>query len=128
MKKFISGSIATVATTLSPLVAFAQGLQQGGTQIDQTPWNNLIDRIDSILGTIVPILIAGGFVYFVFGLIQYITAKEDDKKKESRSIIIQGIVIMFVILAIWGIVELLASATGIQVGGSLGIAPGVEIQ
>lgn len=85
----------------SPLIAFAQignitttlGLAAGWAQT---------------AGTIVVSLT---FVYFVWGLIQYLLGDESSKEA-ARTKMITSVLIMFVVFSIWGLVSLLASAFG----------------
>lgn len=115
MKKFTSSlgfAVGFLPTLVLPFAVFAQTVT--------TPTGGLFDILDtiaSILNILVPILIALGVVYFIWGVIQYITAKDEEKKKEARSVMISGIIGLFVIVAIWGIIGLLLDTFEVGTGG-----------
>ncbi|QQR50050.1 hypothetical protein IPF86_03115 [Candidatus Nomurabacteria bacterium] len=64
-------------------------------------------KIGGILNVIIPILITLGVIYFIWGVIKYVTAKDEEQQKEGRTTIVSGIVGLFVIVAIWGLVGIL---------------------
>ena len=54
-------------------------------------------------------------VVFLWGVIRFITAGGDeDKIREGRSLIIWGLIGLFVMVAVWGIVEILGQTLGIE--------------
>lgn len=69
------------------------------------------DRIGGILATligylnyIVPALITIAVVYFIWGVISYMTASDEEQKKLGRAKIINGLIGLFVIVSFWGII------------------------
>ena len=93
MKKFISfGSVVAIALPFSAFAADAF---------------SLIDVIANILNRIIPVLIILAVVYFIWGVIQYTVAQDEEKKKKARGAIIQGLIGLFVIIAFWGIIAVL---------------------
>ena len=57
---------------------------------------------------VIPILFAIATIVFLWGVILYITSGGDeDKRKEGRNYIIFGLIGLFVMVAIWGIVNVL---------------------
>ncbi|MCX6731513.1 MAG: pilin [Candidatus Parcubacteria bacterium] len=84
----------------------------------------LVDKIMSILNIIVPLLIAVAVVIFLFGVVKYITAGGDEeKRKESRNVMIYGIVGLFVMVAVWGLVNVLISTFGLET--TVPVVPGL---
>ena len=119
MKKFLQSAAATATAFLAPAMAFAQN-QFGNSNIGQGQTAGGVLNVDAnILNTLIPILITLGVVYLIWGVISYITAKEEESKKAARDIMINGAIGLFFILAIWGIIGLLSSTLGIGVGGTL---------
>lgn len=108
MKKLIAFGAAS-GLTLTPFLAFAQT----GSQI-----YGILNIVQNILNIIVPILITLGIIYFIAGVIKYVTAKDEDGQKEGRTMIISGIVGLFVIVSIWGLIRFLGTATGVGQGGT----------
>ncbi len=90
-----------------------------------TPGNitDVLCRINDILNIIIPILITLGVVYFIWGVIQYVTAKDEETKKAARSVMISGIIGLFVIVSIWGIIHILSNTFGTGSGGPSGYTP-----
>jgi hypothetical protein len=95
---------------LLPVFAFAQ-ITGGPTAF------TVLSRIQQILNLVIPILITLGVIYFIWGVIKYVTAKDEDAQKEARSTMIYGIIGLFVIVSIWGLVDLLGRTFGLQSGG-----------
>ncbi|MAG12739.1 hypothetical protein CL630_02930 [bacterium] len=88
-----------------PLFVLAQGFN---------PFTNILTKVKNILDLVVPIVITLALIYFIWGVAQYVTAKDDDKKAEARDTMIYGTIGLFVIVSVWGIVMLLQQFTGVQ--------------
>ena len=68
---------------------------------------NLISR------AIIPLLFAAALVIFIWGVIQYMmSANDQTKREEGKKFIMWGIVSLFVMTAIWGILSILAGTFG----------------
>ena len=76
----------------------------------------LILKVKSLLNMIVPLLIAFAVVFFLFGLIKYVTSGDAEDKSAARSYMIWGVVAIFVMTAVWGLVALLSNTLGLQNG------------
>lgn len=75
---------------------------------------NVLQRIQILLNTIMPLLIAIAAVWFIWGVITYVISGDEDKKKTARGHIIQGLIGLFIILSFWGIVALINNTLGIN--------------
>ncbi len=82
-----------------PFVASAQ--EVGGL-------SGLLVRINNLLGAVVPVLVALGVVYFIWGVVQYFIGDSEEAKSAGRDRIIYGIIGLAVIISVWGLVYLLA--------------------
>lgn len=102
-------------TMLAPFAAMAQ--QPGGVAIGGPTVFNILATISNILNFIIPILITIAVIYVIYGVIKYATAKEAGEQDEARKTIISGIIALFVIVSIWGLVAILNSTFGIQQSG-----------
>ncbi len=91
---------------LLPLLTFAQNTGQCFSNANISPIEGVICRIGSILNTIIPILIVLGVVYFVWGVISFMLAGDEEGKKKGQSRIINGIIGLVVIVGMWGLVRL----------------------
>lgn len=112
---FKLGLIVSVAVFL-PLVAFAQVSFTSAASGTCTAGGigNLICRIQQILNSIIPVLIALGVVYFVWGVVQYVIGDGEEAKKKGRDHIIYGILGFAVIIGLWGLVSLVVSTFGLS--------------
>ena len=73
-----------------------------------------LDWFMGILNLLVPVVIALAVVVFLFGIFKYVTAKDDTAKQEARSIILYGVIVLFVMVAIWGLVNILIATFGLS--------------
>jgi hypothetical protein len=105
---------------LAPVAALAQGITTGtgvaacvpGAPINDIP--TLICKIGSILNSLVPVLIALGIVYFVYGVITYVISSDEEAKKAGRNRIIYGIIGLAVIVGVWGLVRIVTNTFGLN--------------
>ena len=103
------------AFVLAPIMALAQTSQVtncAGTDIGT--FNGILCKISQILGAIVPVLIALGVVYFVWGVITYVISSDEEAKKAGRDRIIYGIIGLAVIIGVWGLVKILTNTFGLS--------------
>lgn len=71
----------------------------------------IIKFIDNYL---VPLIFAVAFIVFLYGVFTYFIAEagNDEKRKEGRKYALYGIIGFVIIIAVWGIVNLLISSLG----------------
>jgi len=93
---------------LVPGFASAQGAQ--GVK-------SVINTLGEIINAILPLLIAVAVLGFFYGLARYIfKAGDDAAQKEARTIMIWGILVIFVMVSVWGLVRVLQSTFGTALG------------
>jgi len=75
----------------------------------------------AILSAVVPLLIITGVMLFLWGISRYIIAKDDATKENARNTIVYGIITLFVMVSVWGLVNVIANTFSINIydGGSL---------
>ncbi len=96
MKKFIAFLISLV-----PVSVFAQVTGQ---------INNLDDvtrKATTIGDTIIILLISFSVIWIVVNVVRYLIAGGEDQRKEGGRAILYGVIGLFVILSIWGLVNIL---------------------
>jgi len=76
----------------------------------------LLCKIGSLMNIIIPLLVTLGIIYFIWGVIKYVTAKDSDAQAEGRTVMISGIIALFVILSLWGLVRILQNTFGVTGG------------
>jgi Kef-type K+ transport system membrane component KefB len=92
--------ILPFAIAALPVLAMAQG------------YSNLENSLDSIIhllnSYIVPLIVAIAGVYFMWGLIKYVTNQDDEGNRTSaRNMMIYGIIVLFVMISVWSLVNIL---------------------
>ena len=79
-----------------PMFVFAAGI------------DNLISMAQNILGRLVPLFISAAVVLFLYGVLTYIFSGGDEEKRAAgRQYMIYGIIAIFVMVSVWGLVNLL---------------------
>lgn len=121
-KKLIT--LSSLVLGFAPVVALAQIGVAGSTSactLDRTSSTlfNLLCQLGSLLNSVVPVLIALGVVYFVWGVITYVIASDEEAKKAGRDRIIFGIIGLAVIIAVWGLVAILNRTFGLKNEGTI---------
>jgi len=115
MKKFI-GFISASALLL-PLVSSAQQL---------TNVETFFTSIGRIVGTLLPIVVGLALLAFFWGLAKFVfAAGSEDAKEEGKRIMIWGLIALFVMVSVWGLVKFIGSALNIQQGTNSGNIPTV---
>jgi hypothetical protein len=81
---------------------------------------SLIDKLKTLIGSVVPLLMIIATVVFLWGIISYIMAAGDEEKvKEARSYIIYGLIGLFVMVSVWGLVGVIAGTFGVGSGSAI---------
>lgn len=68
------------------------------------------------VGLIVPVLVTIAIGYFIWGVISFITASDEEAKKMGKTKIVNGLIGLFVILAFWGIIAMVRNTFGVNGG------------
>ena len=103
---------------LAPTFAFAQG---GFGNLE-----TLLDGFGKLVGAALPIVVALALLAFFWGLVKYIFAQgNEDAKADGKKIMIWGLVALFVMVTVWGLVQFIADAVGIQQAPDID-PPGVQ--
>lgn len=91
-----------LASVLYPAFLFAVPLLVGAQGI-----NNLITDVGRIVNRLIPIVIGLGVLMFIIGILRYLFAKDDVSKADSRNFMLWGIIALFVMVSVWGLVSIL---------------------
>ncbi len=114
MKKFLY--FVPVLTLVGLIPSFAHAA---------TTLQDLLFVIKDILAIVIPILVTIAVIVFIWGVIQYVLVSGEEAKKEGRDKIIYGLLGLFVIVAVWGLVRVLIDTFGItDTGVSTPCIPG----
>ena len=126
MKKigFITG-----AALLTPFITFADSTGIANSS-DAGPFQDLLENILAFTNTtLIPFIIGIGFLVFVWGMFQYFIAggANDEKKEAGKSLMIYATLGFVLIIVFWGVVNLVASSTGLDDEDPLGTIPNTTI-
>lgn len=119
MKKF-----AIFAASVFPALVFAQ--------VPVNSFTDLLGAITYFIGLLVPTILGLAILFFIFALLRYVTAKDEDTQKEARTLILNGVIILFVMVSVWGLVNILVGTFRLdtnlkQVPGIPGVPLGVPL-
>src|SRR5690349_7696620 len=92
---------ATLALYATPALALAQ--VSGSTRnVD-----NLLGQVSNFLNAVVPIIVSLAIVYFLVYVFRYAVAGGDEEKEAAKKGMFWGIVAIFVMVSVWGLVNIL---------------------
>jgi uncharacterized membrane protein len=111
MKKTFLKIGALSAAIALPMIA---GAQQALNQLQ-----TLINSFGRIVSTLIPIAFAIGVLAFFWGLGKWIfSAGDEGARDEGKNIMIWGLVALFVMSSVWGIVRLAQTTLGVDSGNT----------
>lgn len=99
MKKFIA--IVSGLAFLSPAFAFAQTL---------TDINSVSNKATNIGGLVISLAISLSVIWIIISVVRYLIAGGEEDRKKGGMAILWGVVGLFVILSIWGLVNILRNS------------------
>lgn len=91
-------ALLSISLFFLPAVAFAQAANIEGLVVKIT---------DVINKAIVPLIFAIAFVVFIWGIFWYFIARNEEGKVQGRDLMIWGLVAFFVMISVWGLVNIL---------------------
>ncbi len=75
----------------------------------------LLKDFGGLITKAIPIVFALGLLFFFYGMALYIfRAGDESKAKEGKSIMIYGVIALFVMVSVWGLVKFIGDNLGIQ--------------
>lgn len=108
--------MALYAVAFLPVIALAQ---EGAPALEGGYLDQLGEQaITFITNTLVPLVFAIALVVFIWGLfMSFILGGSDpEKQKQGRDLMLWGIVAFFVMVSVWGLVNVLSGILGIGAG------------
>ena len=102
--------IVPIGVLFTPYLAFAA----------ESTFQTIIEKIGDIANIIVPILITAALAYFIWGVVSYIMAGAEGKK-EAKDIIVYGVIGLFAIVSVWGLVRLIQNTFDIDTDTNIDI-------
>lgn len=81
---------------------------------------SIMRNIGDIVKIIIPILMLVAFAVFLWGVVKFIFAGGDEeKRKTAKHYIVYGLIGLFVMVAVWGIVEVVLNTFNMTPGGTI---------
>ncbi|MEI6864227.1 MAG: hypothetical protein WCK46_02585 [Candidatus Adlerbacteria bacterium] len=77
---------------------------------------NIINALGTIVNRLIPLLVGVAIIVFFWGLIKYIQASGKDASA-GKNIMIAGLISLFVMVSLYGIIRFAGSAIGISING-----------
>ncbi|MFA5791496.1 MAG: pilin [Candidatus Paceibacterota bacterium] len=116
LSKFVS---ILLFTTFIPSMVYAQivGVTCYG-------FNCILFRIQELFNNVIPVLIALGVVYFVWGVVQYVIYSDEEAKKAGKMRMIYGIIGLAVIVSLWGLVYIVVNTFNLNDQNNIAPTPG----
>ena len=123
MKKNFPVVLATMISVTMPLVTFAQvgAVTQCSNPVPGIA--TIICTVYHIIQIVIPVLILGAVAYFIWGIVQFITAHDAEEKGDARGAMVHGIIGFAVILGLWGLVNILLRTFSVDNATGPGILP-----
>jgi len=105
---------------LVPSVTYAQSP-------DLSYIEDALQALADFVAQLIPLVIAIGLLFFIWGLVQFIIASGDEDAKEvGKRRMVWGVFALFVMVSVWGLVQIVADMVGAEVGGTIDI-PTVDL-
>lgn len=109
MKKFALAA----SVYLLPLAAFAVTTADVGS--DNIA--DLINQLNTVINTIIPFLVGLAVLIVIWGVFNYISgAGDEEKRAQAKQYIVWGVVGVFIMLSIWGLVNVLVNSFALRKG------------
>jgi uncharacterized membrane protein YidH (DUF202 family) len=123
MKKVIY-TLSSSTLLAIPFVTNAQ-FQPNGGKFGQL----LQDILRFANDILIPFIIGIGFLVFVYGMFKFFIAggENEDKQKEGKALMIYATLGFVLIVVFWGVVNLLASSTGLDKSKQLDNRPEIKV-
>ena len=115
----ISVALSVAAAYALPIVALAQQQVRPPNFTYVGQWMN---GITDTIGLLTPIIFAIAILYFFWGLAKFIMAAGDEEARaQGKKVMIWGVVALFVMVSVYGLVQILGNIAGINQGGNINL-------
>lgn len=117
-----SGTVTTVPVNSYP--SYSNGAPVNSTQstsssvsqcssIKFSSFIEILAWIKCIIAVvIIPLIFSLALVFFLWGVFKFIAASDSTKKEESKKFIFAGLIGLFVMTSLWGIIKIVSSTLG----------------
>jgi hypothetical protein len=96
---------------------FVAGAQSGGFQnLDAA-----VNSIGNLITKLIPIVIGAAVLVFLWGILRFVVASDAEDRTAARNFMIFGVVALFVMVSVWGLVNFFRNTLGVN--GSVNTPP-----
>lgn len=103
VKKSIVFGLPALALAV-PFIASAQGEGIFG----------LLNLVGNVINGVIPIIIGLAVLVFLYGVFKYVISNGEDDKAAGRNFMVWGIIGLFVMISVWGLVNLLGDSLNLR--------------
>lgn len=97
-----------------PLSVHAQGERLASNTLGSLTIAGLLQKLKGILNAVIPFIIGLTVLVIIWGIFTYVTeAANEEKRTEAKQFILYGIIGLFCMLSIWGLVNILVGTFGL---------------
>jgi FtsH-binding integral membrane protein len=111
MGKFVSMGAGLVAVlALVPQYASAQ-----------TGFQNIfaaLETVEGLISKLIPLVIGAAVLVFLWGILKFVIASSEEDKAKGRQFMIWGVIGLFVMVSVWGLVNFFRNTLGLTGGAN----------
>src|SRR3989344_6067953 len=107
--------MVSLLSVLLPIISLAQTPEYGRICNPQTQdITDIICRLGSMGNLLIPILVILGVVYFLWGVVTYVIADDEEAKTKGKDRVIYGLIGFVIIFSFKGLIALVIDTFGID--------------
>ena len=99
---------ALVLPFLVPTLAFAQ------VDTSISSFDDILLFVSRIINSLIPIIISLAVLVFIWGVFRYVVSPNEEDKARGKQVMIWGIVGIFVMVSVWGLVNIIEATLGLD--------------
>lgn len=97
--KTTASIVATFLILIMPMISFAAA----------SDFKGLVQIVIDMIKTVIPLVVSLTLLIFIWGIFQLVKGGGDDDRKKAIAVITYGIIALFVMVSVWGLVNILTS-------------------
>jgi hypothetical protein len=97
--------VLLAAVLLMPAVASAQTVRN---------LEDVLNFVLRLISAVIPIIIALAVLVFIWGVFRYVVSSDEEAKAKGKNMILWGIVGLFVMVSVWGLVNILVNTFNLE--------------
>ena len=96
--------LASVLVAGTPFLVFAQA----------NNFKGLVQIVIGLIQDLIPLVVALTLLVFIWGIFQLVRSNSEDSRAEAIAVITYGIVSLFVMVSVWGLVNILVRSVNLD--------------